>query len=69
MIKKIIVNRFIDSLNTIEFGTLKLITPDQKEHCFDGNKEGINATMIIHDYRTITNLIASYSGILCIEVR
>jgi len=58
MIKKIIVNRFIDSLNTIEFGTLKLITPDNKEYYFGGKKEGINATMTIKDHRAITNLIA-----------
>lgn len=58
MIKKIIVNRFIDSLNSIEFGTLKLITPDKKEHYLEGNKEGVKATMIIHDHRAITNLIA-----------
>jgi cyclopropane-fatty-acyl-phospholipid synthase len=58
MIKKIIVHRFIDSLNTIEFGTLKLITPDNKEYYFRGKKEGINATMTIKDHRAITNLIA-----------
>lgn len=58
MIKKIIVNRFIDSLNTIEFGNLKLITPDNKEYYFGGKKEGINATMTIKDHRAITNLIA-----------
>ena len=58
MIKKIIVNRFIDSLNTIEFGTLKLITPDNKEYYFGGKKEGINASMTINDHRAITNLIA-----------
>jgi cyclopropane-fatty-acyl-phospholipid synthase len=58
MIKKIIANPFIDSLNTIEFGTLKLITPDNKEYYFGGKKEGINATMTIKDHRAITNLIA-----------
>ena len=58
MIKKIIINRFIDSLNTIEFGTLKLLTPDNKEYYFEGKKEGVNASMIINDHRAITNLIA-----------
>ena len=58
MIKKIIVNRFVDSLSTIEFGTLKLFTPDNKEYYFEGKKEGVNASIIINDHRAITNLIA-----------
>ncbi len=58
MIKKLIVNKFIDSLNSIEFGTFKLVTPDNKEYYFEGNQEGVSATMIIHDHRVITNLIA-----------
>ena len=58
MIKKIIINRFIDSLNTIEFGTLKLLTPDNKEYYFEGKKEGVSASMIINDHRAIINLIA-----------
>jgi cyclopropane-fatty-acyl-phospholipid synthase len=58
MIKKIIINRFIDSLSAIEFGTFKLITPDNQEYYFEGKNEGVNASMIIHDHRVITNVIA-----------
>ena len=58
MIKNIIFSKFIKHLQKIQFGSLRVVTPDSKEYYFEGKNPGIKADITIYDYRLITSLMA-----------
>lgn len=58
MLTKIIADQFFKRLDTIEFGTLKLTTPDGKTRVFQGVNNGETAHLHLHDWSVIRNLIS-----------
>jgi cyclopropane-fatty-acyl-phospholipid synthase len=58
MISKIAFNKFLKSLESIQFGTLKLTCPNGKEYFFSGKNKGPKAELTLHKYSVITNIVA-----------
>lgn len=51
-------DKFFKLFDRIECGTLSVITPDQKERFFRGEKDGPRARIVISDWRTFTHFAA-----------
>lgn len=52
-----ITSRFLSALDHIEYGAIAVTTPDGKTHAFQGDKDGAEAKLIIHDWRVISAMI------------
>ncbi|MDE1901789.1 MAG: class I SAM-dependent methyltransferase [Alphaproteobacteria bacterium] len=57
MFDRQITNRFLTSLDHIEYGSISVTTPDDKTHSFQGRNHGANANLHIHDWRVISSMI------------
>lgn len=53
MFDRHITSRFLVALNHIQYGTIMVVTPDGKNHSFQGSCTGANAELVIHDWRVI----------------
>ncbi len=53
MLQYSITDKFLRTLEHLEYGSMVVITPDGKKHVFHGKTPGINAHFHIHDWRTI----------------
>ena len=53
MLEKTITQKFLQTLEHIEFGSMDITTPDGTLHQFHGSKQSVHATLILHDWRTI----------------
>jgi cyclopropane-fatty-acyl-phospholipid synthase len=53
MLEKTITQKFLKTLEHIEFGSMDVTTPDGKLHQFYGLKKSVHATLILNDWRTI----------------
>ena len=60
MITQRILDRLFKSLDHLDSGTLKLVTPDGKTRIFEGKNPGENAIMELRDWRVIVNML--YKG-------
>ncbi len=56
MISKFFSKKFISQLGNLEYGSLKLKTPDGKEYSFFGDKNGIEANLNIYNWDVIINV-------------
>jgi cyclopropane-fatty-acyl-phospholipid synthase len=54
MFEQHILNRFLQTLEQCEFGSIRVETPDGKVHDIAGKQPGPQAHMVIHDARSIT---------------
>ena len=59
MFERQITNRFLETLNHIEYGTLSVTTPDGQCNSYQGTHAGADATFILHDWRAVTALASS----------
>ena len=59
MFQRQITQRFLDTLSHIEYGSVCVTTPDGKTYSYSGKHSGINADIILHDWRAIPALAAS----------
>jgi cyclopropane-fatty-acyl-phospholipid synthase len=59
MLDKQITHRFLDTLSRIEHGAITVTTPDGKVYAYAGAQPGVNADIIVHDWRAIPALAAS----------
>lgn len=57
MLAEKISNQLFKRLDSIETGSLKIITPDGKERQFEGRHKGESATLEFYDWNVITNMI------------
>lgn len=57
MFDRHLTNRFLASLNHIEYGLLRITTPDGKAHTFNGSKPGAEAQFDIYDWRLVGAMI------------
>ena len=57
MYAKMITDQLFKKLDTLEFGQLKVVTPDGQERVFAGGKEGDAATLQLKDWNVIPNMI------------
>jgi len=57
MLAEKISTQLFKRLDNLESGSLKIITPDGKERQFEGLKSGESATLELHDWDVITNMI------------
>ncbi len=53
MLQQSITNQFLRTLEHIEYGSMNVITPDNKEYHFVGKQPGADAHFHIQDWRTI----------------
>lgn len=58
MLHKAITNRFLHSLEKIEFGDICVTTPDEKSYCYSGPKKGSSANIKIKDWRSVAKFAA-----------
>ena len=56
--QKQITQRFLQTLEKIEFGSLTVVMPDGKHHSFSGKQRGTHATFSLFDWRVITSVTA-----------
>lgn len=49
-------SQLFKSLDSLQYGSLALTTPDGQLRVFEGKKPGIKAKMEMHDWRVVTNL-------------
>ena len=54
----LISRRWFDALSTLEFGSLKFVTPDGEVHFFQGRQPGAKADFHIRDWDVIRNAAA-----------
>jgi len=59
MFEKQITRRFLNTLSHIEYGSIKITTPDNHTHIYSGKQQGIQADIHLHDWRSIYALAAS----------
>ena len=59
MFERHIINRFLDTLNHIEYGSLSVTTPDGQSYSFQGSQKGADANFTVHDWRAVTALASS----------
>jgi cyclopropane-fatty-acyl-phospholipid synthase len=52
------MNEFLKKLESLQFGTIFLTTPDGKKYTFQGDDPEPTATLIIKDWRVVINLVA-----------
>ncbi|NCT41072.1 MAG: class I SAM-dependent methyltransferase [Alphaproteobacteria bacterium] len=57
MLAQIASDKLFKRLDTIESGRLEVTTPDGKTRTFEGRTPGDNATIQLHDWRVISNMI------------
>lgn len=57
MFYKLLTNKFISVINSIEYGSVELTTPDNIKHTFKGKNAGPHATLVLHDWRVIPRLV------------
>lgn len=53
MLEKTITQKFLQTLEHLEFGSIDVTTPDGKLHQFQGSQQSVHATLILHDWRAI----------------
>ncbi len=53
-----VLDRFLRTLEHLEYGSLTLTTPDGKTHSLQGNQPGAHGTLHLHDWRTLPALSA-----------
>jgi cyclopropane-fatty-acyl-phospholipid synthase len=58
MFEKNITQKFLKTLDHIEFGSIEVITPDGISHQFSGSKPSVHATLTLNDWRTIPSLVS-----------
>lgn len=58
MFDQFIFNQILKRLENLEFGSLKIETPDHKIYQFSGRQQGYDADIKIHDWHVIGNLAA-----------
>jgi cyclopropane-fatty-acyl-phospholipid synthase len=58
MLEKQVLSKFLKQMENIQYGSVRVITPDGKKHYFHGKEPSLHADLQIHDYRAITNLMA-----------
>lgn len=58
MFQRSFIDRFLQTLKHIRYGSLLVVTPDGKEHYFYGAESGVSAHMRIMDWRVIPGLIS-----------
>ncbi|MDA0781541.1 MAG: cyclopropane-fatty-acyl-phospholipid synthase [Rickettsiales bacterium] len=58
MLEKQVINKFLQQLEKIQYGSVGVTTPDGKKYYFAGKNSATHADLKIHDYRAITNLLA-----------
>jgi cyclopropane-fatty-acyl-phospholipid synthase len=54
MFDKTITQQFLKALESLEFGSMDVTTPDGFLHKFIGNKPSVHSTLYLHDWRAIT---------------
>ena len=59
MFERQIINRFLETLNHIEYGSLTVTTPDGKTMSYQGPQTGADAHFVVQDWRAITALASS----------
>ena len=59
MFERLIINRFLETLNHIEYGSLTVTTPDGKTMSYQGPQTGADAHFVVQDWRAITALASS----------
>jgi len=59
MFERQIINRFLETLNHIEYGSLTVTTPDGKTMSYQGPQTGADAHFVVQDWRAITALGSS----------
>jgi cyclopropane-fatty-acyl-phospholipid synthase len=59
MFERQIINRFLETLNHIEYGRLTVTTPDGKTMSYQGPHAGADAQFVVQDWRAITALASS----------
>lgn len=59
MFERQIINRFLETLNHIEYGSLTVTTPDGKTASYRGPQAGAEAHFVVTDWRAITALASS----------
>lgn len=57
MFDRHITSRFLSAFERIEFGTIRVTTPDGQTHAFKGGQPGAAAEIDIHDWRLVAALI------------
>lgn len=58
MIVSRIADQFLRKLDGLEFGTLELVTPDGQQRYYEGTKPGPKASMVVHSWDVIKNVMA-----------
>jgi cyclopropane-fatty-acyl-phospholipid synthase len=59
MLEKNIINKLLNQLDGLQYGTLHIVTPDGATHRFEGSVEALpEATFILNRSKVITNLLA-----------
>ena len=59
MFERQIINRFLETLNHIEYGSLTVTTPEGKTMSYQGPQTGADAHFVVQDWRAITALASS----------
>lgn len=50
-------DHFLRKLDTLEFGSLELVTPDGQKRVFEGRNPGVRASMVVHSWDVIKNML------------
>lgn len=58
MLTQKISDQLFKKLDHLDSGSLKLITPDGKERTFGGKKNGESATLALHDWSVVRNMVS-----------
>ena len=58
MLQKVVINKFLNTLECIYFGSLMVEMPDGVKRYFQGKQPGVNAKLVICDWRAIPSLSA-----------
>ncbi|MEM9468942.1 MAG: cyclopropane-fatty-acyl-phospholipid synthase family protein [Pseudomonadota bacterium] len=58
MLASHISDHFLRKLDSLEFGSLELVTPDGRQRFFEGKNPGPRASMIVHQWDVIKNMLS-----------
>ena len=58
MFHQIITNKFLKALDRIEYGSIRLNLPDGQTISYQGRSDGVNVSVVIHDWRAFTSFAA-----------
>jgi cyclopropane-fatty-acyl-phospholipid synthase len=53
-----LARQLLQNFERIEFGSLRITTPEGKELIFKGSKPGADATFVLHDWKAVNNALA-----------